>query len=52
MTTGMSRERMEGEMVMRQLVPAARGAGLRLKRGEQLRVIDPEGGQPVGVLWE
>jgi uncharacterized protein YcgI (DUF1989 family) len=28
-----------------QLVPAARGAGLRLKRGEQLRVIDPEGGQ-------
>jgi uncharacterized protein YcgI (DUF1989 family) len=28
-----------------QLVPAAGGAGLRLKRGEQLRVIDPEGGQ-------
>jgi uncharacterized protein len=32
-------------MVKRQLVPAALGAGLRLKRGEQLRVIDPEGGQ-------
>jgi uncharacterized protein YcgI (DUF1989 family) len=32
-------------MVGRQLVPAAHGAGLRLARGEQLRVIDPEGGQ-------
>jgi uncharacterized protein YcgI (DUF1989 family) len=32
-------------MVKRQLVPAAGGAGLWLKRGEQLRVIDPEGGQ-------
>jgi uncharacterized protein len=32
-------------MVMRQVIPAALGAGLRLKRGEQLRVIDPEGGQ-------
>jgi uncharacterized protein YcgI (DUF1989 family) len=32
-------------MVDRKLVPAAQGAGLRLKRGEQLRVIDPEGGQ-------
>jgi uncharacterized protein len=32
-------------MIKRQLVPAAGGAGLRLKRGEQLRVIDPEGGQ-------
>jgi uncharacterized protein len=29
----------------RQVIPAALGAGLRLKRGEQLRVIDPEGGQ-------
>ena len=29
----------------RQIVPAAFGAGLRLKRGERLRVIDPEGGQ-------
>ena len=29
----------------RQIVPAAQGAGLLLKRGEQLRVIDPEGGQ-------
>jgi uncharacterized protein YcgI (DUF1989 family) len=32
-------------MAERQLVPAAHGAGLRLARGEQLRVIDPEGGQ-------
>ena len=32
-------------MVKRRLVPAAGGAGLRLKRGEQLRIIDPEGGQ-------
>jgi uncharacterized protein len=32
-------------MVKPQLVPAAQGAGLQLKRGEQLRVIDPEGGQ-------
>jgi uncharacterized protein len=32
-------------MGKRQLIPAAGGAGLRLKRGEQLRVIDPEGGQ-------
>lgn len=32
-------------MVKRQLVLAAHGAGLRLKRGEQLRIIDPEGGQ-------
>jgi uncharacterized protein len=29
----------------RHIVPAAGGAGLRLRRGEQLRVIDPEGGQ-------
>jgi uncharacterized protein YcgI (DUF1989 family) len=27
------------------LIPAGGGAALRLKRGEQLRVIDPEGGQ-------
>jgi uncharacterized protein YcgI (DUF1989 family) len=32
-------------MVERRIVPAAGGAGLRLKRGEQLRVIDTEGGQ-------
>jgi uncharacterized protein YcgI (DUF1989 family) len=37
-------------MVERQLVPAAHGAGLRLKRGEQLRVIDPEGGQTGDLL--
>jgi uncharacterized protein YcgI (DUF1989 family) len=37
-------------MVKRQLVPAAHGAGLRLKRGEQLRVIDPEGGQTGDLL--
>lgn len=34
----------------RQLVPAAHGAGVRLKRGEQLRVIDPEGGQTGDLL--
>ena len=34
----------------RQLVPAARGAGVWLKRGEQLRVIDPEGGQTGDLL--
>jgi uncharacterized protein YcgI (DUF1989 family) len=28
-------------MVKPQLVPAAQGVGLQLKRGEQLRVIDP-----------
>ena len=28
-----------------QMVPAAGGVGLRLKAGERLRVIDPEGGQ-------
>jgi len=32
-------------MAERLLVPAGGGAGLRLKRGEQLRVIDIEGGQ-------
>ena len=32
-------------MATRQLVPAAGGAGLRLARGEQLRIIDTEGGQ-------
>ena len=32
-------------MAERLLVAAGRGAGLRLKRGEQLRVIDIEGGQ-------
>jgi uncharacterized protein len=30
---------------MSQVIPAARGAGLRLKRGDRLRIIDPEGGQ-------
>ena len=29
----------------RQVVPAGSGTGLRLRRGERLRVIDPEGGQ-------
>jgi uncharacterized protein len=37
-------------MVQRQLVPAALGAGLRLKRGQQLRIIDPEGGQTGDLL--
>ena len=32
-------------MAERLLVAAGGGAGLRLKRGEQLRVIDIEGGQ-------
>ena len=32
-------------MAKRQLVPAAGGAGLRLARGEHLRIIDLEGGQ-------
>ncbi len=32
-------------MIKRHLVLAAGGAGLQLKRGEQLRIIDPEGGQ-------
>jgi uncharacterized protein YcgI (DUF1989 family) len=32
-------------MAGRQLVPAAGGAGLRLRRGQKLRIIDPEGGQ-------
>jgi len=30
---------------MEQVIPAAGGAGLHLKRGEQLRIIDPNGGQ-------
>jgi len=30
---------------MQTLIPAAGGAGLRLKRGERLRIIDPQGGQ-------
>ena len=30
---------------MQQLIPAAGGAGLHLKRGERLRIIDPQGGQ-------
>jgi len=32
-------------MDQRQIVPAGSGAGFLLKRGQQLRVIDPEGGQ-------
>ena len=32
-------------MTLRQTVPAAGSAGLRLRQGEQLRVIDHEGGQ-------
>ncbi|WP_342239904.1 urea carboxylase-associated family protein [Inquilinus sp. OTU3971] len=37
-------------MVERHLVPAAGGAGLRLKRGERLRIIDIEGGQTGDLL--
>ncbi|MCI0612219.1 urea carboxylase-associated family protein, partial [bacterium] len=29
----------------RQIIPASQGAGLLLKCGERLRIIDPEGGQ-------
>jgi uncharacterized protein YcgI (DUF1989 family) len=32
-------------MVERHLIAAGSGAGLRLARGQQLRIIDPEGGQ-------
>lgn len=32
-------------MTKRHLIPAASGSGLRLQRGERLRIIDPEGGQ-------
>ena len=32
-------------MPTRQLVPAGGGAGLLLARGEQLRIVDTEGGQ-------
>jgi uncharacterized protein YcgI (DUF1989 family) len=32
-------------MTIQHLVGAADGAGLRLRRGDQLRIIDPEGGQ-------
>jgi len=32
-------------MAERKVIPAGGGAALRLKRGEQLRVIDPQGGQ-------
>lgn len=33
-----------------QVIPAGHGAGLRLKRGEQLRLIDPHGGQSGDLL--
>jgi uncharacterized protein len=32
-------------MIQRHVVPAGGGAGLRLSRGQQLRLIDIEGGQ-------
>ena len=38
-------------MAKRPLVPAAGGAGLRLARGEHLRIIDLEGAQTGDVLW-
>ena len=34
----------------RRWIPAGQGTGLRLKRGERLRVIDPEGGQSGDLL--
>lgn len=38
-------------MTQRHIVPAGGAAGLRLARGEQLRLIDTEGGQTGDVLW-
>src|SRR5262249_56290587 len=32
-------------MSMPQVIPAAGGVGLRLRHGERLRIIDPQGGQ-------
>jgi len=37
-------------MENRKLIPAGGGAGLRLKQGERLRIIDPEGGQSGDLL--
>ena len=37
-------------MDQRQIVPAGSGAGVLLKRGQQLRVIDPQGGQSGDLL--
>ena len=37
-------------MIKQQLVPPGTGVGLRLKRGEHLRVTDPEGGQSGDLL--
>jgi hypothetical protein len=31
--------------MLKRLIPAGHGVGFRLKRGQQLRLIDPEGGQ-------
>jgi uncharacterized protein YcgI (DUF1989 family) len=38
-------------MTQRHIVPAGGGAGVRLARGERLRLIDIEGGQTGDVLW-
>jgi uncharacterized protein len=40
----------DASMAERQTVPAGGGAGLRLKRGQRLRIIDPEGGQSGDLL--
>jgi len=37
-------------MNARRLIPAGSGAGLRLRQGERLRIIDPEGGQSGDLL--
>lgn len=37
-------------MVHQQMIPAGQGVGLRLKRGERLRIIDPHGGQSGDLL--
>jgi uncharacterized protein len=41
---------MEADMMERRIIPAAGGVGLRLARGERLRVIDIEGGQSGDVF--
>ncbi|MET0555953.1 MAG: urea carboxylase-associated family protein, partial [Vicinamibacteria bacterium] len=39
-----------GSPAERQVIPAGGGAGLRLSRGQRLRIIDPEGGQTGDLL--
>jgi uncharacterized protein YcgI (DUF1989 family) len=37
-------------MVEQRIIPAGGGAGVRLSRGQQLRIIDPQGGQSGDLL--